>query len=68
MNRCFAALAQAAAAAGLFGIQHQQGARCIEARDEAGIVGARDGDVIVRREDAAVGLGDRGQRLRLADR
>ena len=40
-------------------------ARCVEAGDKAGIVGAGDGDVVVRREDAAVGLGDRGQRLGL---
>jgi hypothetical protein len=58
---------QAAAAAGLLGVQHQQRARRIEAGDEAGIVGARDGDVVVRAQHAAVGLGDRGQRLRRAD-
>jgi hypothetical protein len=58
-GRCGAGWRQAAAATGLLGVQDQQRARGIEAGDKAFVVGTRDGEIVVRREDAPVGPADR---------
>ena len=63
LELCNPLVREAAAAAGLLRIQHQQRSGRIELGDETGIVGAGDGDVAAGGEDAAIGLGYRSKRL-----